>query len=142
VIVSSLCFAFKKHACHRFGRLALWPRSPCARVRCRWQAQRRGCARWPALGSAGCAPCQVWPPPLRVMCAYCRVTHRAAPCFPYHFAPPCSERSQPLTLTTSPQVPHALYSCGVCDVFRRVNLTVSALCFSACCSCLAKSINN
>jgi hypothetical protein len=99
-------------------------------------------SRCPALGLAGCALDQVWPPSLRVVCAYCRVAHRAAPCFPYHFAPPYSERSQPLISPISPVVAHALYSCGVCDVFRRVNLTGPVLCFSACCSCLAKSINN
>jgi hypothetical protein len=37
---------------------------------------------------------------------------------------------------------HALYSCGVCDAFRRVNSIVPVLCFSACCNSLAKSINN
>jgi hypothetical protein len=142
VIISSFCSTLKSVL---VTVSVIWPRGHGHRT--------RGCAaggglnavavpRWPALGLAGCAPSQVWPPPLRVVCAYCQVAHRAAPCFPYHLAPPCSERSQPLTSPTSSIVVHALYSYGVCDAFRRVNLSVYVLCFSACCSCLAKSINN
>jgi hypothetical protein len=142
VIVRSFCFALKSVLA---TVSAVWPHGHGHRA--------RGCAaggrlstvavpRWLALGSASCAPNQVWRPPLHVMCAYCWVTHRAAPCFSYHVALPCSEGSQLLTSPTSPLVTHALYSYGVCDAFRHVNLTLTVLCFSACCSCLAKSINN
>jgi hypothetical protein len=142
VIVSSFCFALKSML---VTISAVWP--------CGHGHRARGCAaggglsavavpRWPALGSANYAPSQVWLPPLCVVCAYCRVAHRATPCFPYHFALPCRERSLPLTSPTSPLVVHALYSYGVCDAFRRVSLTVPVLCFSGCCRCLAKSINN
>jgi hypothetical protein len=116
MIVSSFCFALKSVI---VNISAVWPRGHGHHV--------RGCTVggglsavavpcWPALGLAGCTLSQVWPPPLRVGRAYCRVMHRATPCFPYHLAPPCSERSQPLTSPTS-----ALHSCDVCNAFRRVN---------------------
>jgi hypothetical protein len=137
VIVSGLCFALKNVL---VTVSAIWPRGHGQRARRCAGAMAMPC--WPVLGSAGCAPSQVWSPPLHVVCAYCRATHKVAPCFPYHLAPPCSKRSQLLTSPTLPLVVHTLYSCGVCDGFSRVNLNVHVLCFSACCSDLAKSINN
>jgi hypothetical protein len=132
MIVSSFCFALKSML---VTVSAVWPRGHSHRTRLAVPAGQP----WGRLAArqARCG-CHRF-----ASCVYCRVAHRAALSSPsHHLAPPCSELSQPLTSSTSPLVTYALYSKSVCDAFRRVNLIMHVLCFSACCSYLIKSINN